>query len=357
MLVKKDTKIIVACPFGLVTGGSETLHQLVDILNQKKYNAYIFYANSPKGKRVSVPEKFKKYNIKTVSTIEDSNKNILIVPEANTEILYKYKDIRKCIWWLSVDFYFRSFPLEKAKYSKKFNNINRKSFAGRVLYLLLVIQKIFKFKKFRMFKFNKDKYKNEYYHLYNCEYAREFLLSNGINEERMGYLCGPISEEYFEYDENINKYNIVAYNPKKGSEYSSEIIKTMNKIDKNILFIPIRDMNLSQVNLLLKRAKVYMDFGYFPGPERIPREAVLSYCNIITSKFGSARNDKDVLIPERFKFDNILERKSEICEAILNLIYNYKEFSCEYDSYRVKVKEQRDMFNDNIEKYFFREDD
>ncbi len=42
--IYKNSKIFVACPAGVATGGPENLHQLVNLLRQKMHiNAYMYY--------------------------------------------------------------------------------------------------------------------------------------------------------------------------------------------------------------------------------------------------------------------------------------------------------------------------
>lgn len=348
LIVENKTKIFIACPYNSISGGAETLHQLVDRLNSYGLNAYIYYFDKRDIKEVH--SKFKNYNIKFTTSIEDDVNNILIITESFTELLYKYKKIRKCIWWLSVDFYYSSFTdkqfekmMIERKLPKKFSLIFKVAF---------YIYTIFFTKKYRKFKFDKDKYKNEYIHFYNCEYARQFLLQNGIKEDNIFYLCGPIRKEFMECN-NINlKENIVVYNPAKGLEYTKKIIETMKKKDKNIRFIPIQNMSPNEIMNLLEKSKVYIDFGFFPGPERIPREAVASGCNIITSNIGSASNDIDVPIPNSFKFSIKDENKDSICDLIIDMIYNFEKYKEYYDLYREKVSRQHILFEENIKKIF-----
>jgi hypothetical protein len=78
-----------------------------------------------------------------------------------------------------------------------------------------------------------------------------------------------------------------------------------------IKFIPIRNMMREDVINLLKEAKVYIDFGHFPGPERIPIEAaVLGYC-VITGKRGYAGFYEDVSIPNEYKLEDREEKYSK----------------------------------------------
>ena len=202
----------------------------------------------------------------------------------------------------------------------------------------------------KSFKFGKDK--NEIFHMYNCEYIKEYLMSNGVNEENTKYLCGPIRKEYFE-ENTIKKENIVIYNPKKGYKYTKKIIKYFEEKDnKNVEFIPIQGMTADEVHNLLKRAKLYMDFGHFPGPERIPREAAISNCCLITSKLGSAKNLVDVPIPSQYKFNTEELNLEEIYDKVEDIMENYTEYLDDFEAYRRKVKEQVIIFDKNIEEIF-----
>ena len=133
----------------------------------------------------------------------------------------------------------------------------------------------------------------------------------------------------------------------------NDIPDRLFKINSNIEFVAIQNMTREQVYDTLKSAKVYIDFGYFPGPERMPREAVALYCNIITSTEGSAENDVDVPVPKEFKF-NTRDKKniSLVADLINKMIVNYYDYVKCGDAYRQKVWNQIDSFSDQINKIF-----
>lgn len=346
LFVKNKSKIFVACPYTSTSGGAETLHQLVDQLNNIGYEAYIYYFD--KSKVSEINDKFKKYNINYTTKVEDKLDDILIISESFTELLYKYRKIRKVIWWLSVDFYFSSFIDKQFEMMMKDRNLPKKfSSVFKVLYYSYTICIT---KKFRKFKFQKDK--NEYIHLYNCEYAKQFLKKKGISNDNMFYLCGPIRKEFFESTDISQKENIVVYNPAKGLEYAKKIRNKMKDKDEKIKFIPIINMKPCEIINLLRRAKVYIDFGFFPGPERIPREAVSCKCNLITSNIGSAKNKIDVPIPKEFKFDIDDKNINDICNLINDMVYDFDYYTSLFDIYREKVKKQNDIFKKNISLIF-----
>lgn len=188
--IYNNSKIFVACPAKQTTGGPELLHQLVYKLNKLGYNAYVFYYGDFKGD--PVPDEYKKYKTLYVSKIEDLKENLLIVPETNTGLLFKYKNIRKSIWWLSVDNYFESIKNMKIGFKNKIK-------------LLLGLNKYFDLDN-----------SNNIYHLAQSEYALNFLKNKNLTN--IYYLSDFLNKDFLDKNVNLNiseKENIVAYNPKK----------------------------------------------------------------------------------------------------------------------------------------------
>ena len=93
-------KIYVNIPASAVAGGVESLFQLVDAINISGGESYVIW---DKNYLSPVPEKYKNYNIKIDTEIEDNENNWIIYPEVWTEKIHTYKKMKKAIWWLSVD--------------------------------------------------------------------------------------------------------------------------------------------------------------------------------------------------------------------------------------------------------------
>ena len=324
-----NTKIFVACPANSATGGPELLHQLVYELVNLGFNAYMHYYRCTEGKN-PVHKAYIGYGNKFIDVLEDSENNILIVPEVNTELLYNYNKIQKVIWWLSVDNHF-SFLNSSNKIKKYIKNI---------LYNLHL------YPKQKLYRFNK---KENIIHFVQSEYARQMLKSRGINN---AYFLGDYLNDLFteQQTKNINtkKENIVIYNPKKGIEFTKAIIQEA----RNIKFVPIENMTRDEVANLLSTAKVYIDFGNHPGKDRIPREAAISGCCIIVGKNGSAKFYEDVPIEDEFKYDTRVKNIPLIVEKIKNCFDNYEEEVKKFSKYRELIKNERSKFIDDIKNIF-----
>lgn len=335
----EDQKIFVLIPSG-TSGGHESLHQMVSILNDHGADAYVYYPDQEDA--AEVPEKFKKYNVKIAENIEDVAENILVVSELCTNHLYRYKNIQKVIWWLSWNFYAENEKWMNRGVMDRIIHGEWKSAARLMKKRALGMGKVFSF--------GEDK--NDIFHFFNCEYIKENLQKRGVEEENMMYLCGPISEHYFTAKKDRKKEAVLVYNPAKGLAYTNSILEMVRQQRPELEIVPIKNMTPEQIVQLLARAKVYIDFGYFPGPERIPREAVTMRCNIITSTEGSAGNDEDVKIPRVHKFDINTANKQDIVNAIFDRMDHYERYVSDYDVYREKVLQQRTLLEKNILQHF-----
>ncbi len=350
--INSDTKIYILSPY-IKTGGPRTLHQLAKYLKKLGLKVYIiYYIHYRESKK---PIIYSDCNVDVIDEIEDNFKNILIVPEAHTGQLRKYKKIQKVIWWLSLDYYLIDSLIKKSTlYTIKRKNLPL-FFVPVVFGLKFLIRLFFKPNALNMEEFG------DIYHLYNCEYVRHFLLNHGIKETDMEYLCGPIEDSYFQVDKMTllaNKSKLVAFNPAKIDPILLNTLKKeLLKKDSTIEMIELKNMTKDEVFNVLSRTKVYVDLGFFPGPERIPREAVSLYCNIITSTEGSAANKIDVMIPEKYKFDINKLKIESLIDLIIDMINNFEIYTKDFDDYRLKAKNQKQIFDDNIRKIFLKDSD
>ena len=99
-------------------------------------------------------------------------------------------------------------------------------------------------------------------------------------------------------------------------------------------------------------SKVYIDFGNHPGKDRIPREAAISGCCIITGKRGSAKYKDDVYIEDEFKFNDSEENIDSIISKINYLIENYENETKKFDLYRDRISKEEIVFEKDIDKIF-----
>lgn len=253
------------------------------------------------------PDVYKKYNIDVldlVYEVEDLSDNLFIAPEIFPDMLNTFKHIKKGIWWLSVD---NGLGSDQRNFIQERNTL-------------------------------------DIWHYYQSEYAHWFLINNGITQ--LAKLSDFISEEYREQAVSIKeKENIVLYNPKKGSDVTKVLIGK----NPNINFVAIQNMLPNEIRELMLRSKVYIDFGNHPGKDRIPREAALCGCCVITGFNGSAMFFEDVNIPETYKFNEDITSVGMLIEDIFN---NFEHHYSNFNYYRNQITLEKKQFFLEVEKNF-----
>ena len=314
MRIYPDTKVYVICPGNYNSGGPESLHQLCSKLIELGIDANILYikAQVPLNKADPVHDDYKKYHVPYTFNLEDAPHNVLIVPEFFSEYLYFVKNLQRVLWWMSVGNYL---DIISVRMNYGINHA-----------LESPLPKFFYF----------HEADGDIEHWGQSEYVRQFLRINGVTEIKP--VETPMRQNFLSGADKINfaaKKNIVAYNPRKGFEITEQLIR----LAPNINWQPIENMTPAQVQALLAKAKVYIDLGNFPGRERLPREAILSGCVVITNRYGAAANDVDINIPAEFKFDLENSKPYQVIKKICEVFDN---FPANYDKQRAFRDKERD---------------
>lgn len=326
--------IYVMCPAYIKTGGTELLHQLVYQLRKQNKEAQIVYTGNIEGKE-PMPKEFGEYidDYLYTENVVDNPNNTLVVSEVSCDQLVKYKNIKKYIWWLSVD-----------------NYIARDGFIGRMkiqgfktAVSLLLKGKITHLKKY---------VELADMHLCQSNYAINFVEKLGITKDKIAYLSDYINDVYisheYEVDRNAKK-KYVLYNPAKGFACTQKLIA----LAPDLSWKPLQNMTTEQVMNLMQESMVYIDFGNHPGKDRFPREAAISGCCIITGMRGSAAFYEDVRIPTEFKFDEkerFVERR--IITKIKECLDDYDTVQRKFDSYRTYIRAEKNKFSEDVSAIF-----
>lgn len=325
--VYRNTKIYVMCSPQHFTGGPELLHQLVCTLTGMGYDACMFYVpymDDP------VHEHYRVYNNKYTSAVDDAAENILIVPETMLQATAPYRHIRKCIWWLSVDYFYYPYL-----HLRKYELLKRLAGERFCRYAIFRAEVTGKFR----------------YHLVQSRYAGALLDKRRIPYD---YLSDYLSAAFLKGSQQVNvtsKKDQVLYNPKKGFEFTRLLIEA----GQGITWVPLADLSPLEVADLLKASKVYIDFGSHPGKDRFPREAAILQCCIITGKRGAAANAADVPIPEDYKIADDTANIPAILDMIRSCLSTYDRHIGNFAPYRKKIMEEEQAFMNDVRQVFRKE--
>lgn len=275
-------KVFIYSPYHK-TGGPECLHQYCDVMNSIGADAYMCYWNikdpySPIDVPLIYTEKYT--NLKCVKGIEDSSENLLIIPEIVSikKIRALWPDIRVAVAWLSLAY---GLPLLREYLSDP-----------------------------------------KIVHIFQSYWAKTHVIGAARGSIETFDLDDYISDEYTNQTwDRWEKEDWVAYNPAKDSETPSICMENCAKC------IPIHKMNSSQVISTLKKCKVYMDLGTHPGRDRMPREAALLGCVVVTNKKGTAAYYEDVMLDTR------AEERVDQARFMKKALENYNSMVKNQDEY------------------------
>lgn len=292
-------EIYVYTPQGFATGGIELLHQLCCELNTYNgINAYIWHERS-----VTIPETYKKYGNSGVVADLPPKGSVLIFPESWAKMLNedRFKDYTKVLFWESVHWYERWIPREQ--------------------YL---------------------KFPEGTIHLAQSWYAYTWLKEKTGIDAIM--VTDYLNDEYMSADLSKPRKRQILYNPTKGFEFTKKIMAKM----PNETFIPIQNMTVSEVKNLMEESMLYIDFGNHPGKDRMPREAAMCGCCVITSTEGSANFTGDVFIDCRYKIPRKDENLDRIVVETLSVLDLYESHTNSFDFYRGLIRQEKAEFQKGV---------
>lgn len=315
----------IFCPAHLVTGGPEALHQLRYYMDKTGLDAYLVYF-CIKENTNPIPSRYLIYEpkIKKIDEINDIKTNYIIVPESSSIILNDYKNAIKCIWWLSVKFYDNT-PKDIIWKTK---DLIRVYILGQ--------------KSKNPFNFSIKDCIN----LCGSKYAFDFLKKKRIKNRR--YLVEPISKQFLDskITESYERNNVILYNPSKPSETTTKLLAC-----SEFSFKPLKNMDINQLIETYLHAKLYIDFGDFGGPERIPKETIFFGCNILVGYKNAAKNNFDVAIPKTYKIKETNNLEA-IKLLIKNNLKNYDTNFHDFDQFRLKIQKLEENFIKQIQEIF-----
>lgn len=272
-------KVLVVCPGNAMTAGPEALHQLVQRMNVLGQPAAMVY--HPFSQIFVTPRAYQKYCV-SVQKYEDMSGELILFPEIFTRLALNVRHAQAAIWWMSVNNFtcvrYQSPMRDRLRFLK--NKIK-----GRIPWRGMdALQDIS--------------------HFAQSHYATLFLQAHGIDALPLSdpipfYTEASYLEALPELLANAQRTNRIFYNPHKGAAVTAQLKATFPAWD----FMPLSGFNRQQLAQHFLNGKIYMDFGHHPGKDRLPREAALHGCCVITGRYGSAANGVDVPVDPRYKLD------------------------------------------------------
>lgn len=323
------TKCYIFTPAYTCTGGPEALHQLAYYMRKVGVDAYTVYYTYTGFPEALPIDRYLQYDVKTVryDEIEDETCNFVIASENAPWCLNGIKKAQKCIWWLSL----HANEVKRGSVKERFVLMKRRLFHEDLNH-------------YRHIVFDPDKC----WHL--CGSKHTYLyVSDLYKRSKVEYLVEPISLDFLRMGNAnlpVNREDVVLYNPSKPSAIMKELLER-----NRFKYVPLKGFTPAELAERYKTAKLYVDFGHFGGPERMPKEAVYFGCNILVADHNAAANDFDVAIPQGYKVDDC-ETAEQIESRIGEMLGSYGSHLPDFAGFKAKVEGLEENYLTQIKAIF-----
>jgi len=231
------------CPGGMVTGGPEALHQLVDSVRRQGEDAAILYTPDAS---VATPSAYHHYDTPAITHETIPRGSLVVVPETSPHLAQGVPGCATGLWWLSVNY---------APHGAARTPVD--------------------------------------VHLTQSDYARAHLAGLGVESMPLGDYLMP---RYV--DRGEPREPAIAVNAAKGAMLQ----RVMRALAPDIHHIPIRGMSPDEVAAALNKVVAYVEFGPQPGRDRLPREAAACGAVVFARRAGAGANAVDTPLPLEFTF-------------------------------------------------------
>jgi hypothetical protein len=269
------TRVVLFCPPAL-TGGPEAIHQLAHALNSQGVDAFIVYsgpghtAGLHDGRLVCANPAhapsmaaYARYRPRVAAEIPLGPETLVVAPEPWLDLPGAFAPCGGAVWWLSVDNALPRHPQLADPAAR------RAALANRPLI-----------------------------HFHQSAYARTWLAEAGVH--RLYPLGDYTSEEFTERPATGPAPRaLAAFNPEKGGQAAEGFFSGLPQYEA----LALRGLTKAQLREVFAERLLYVDFGAFPGKDRMPREAAISGSVVFVRRAGAADNDEDYDLPSFYRFD------------------------------------------------------
>jgi hypothetical protein len=277
-------KLVVVCPANAVTGGPEAMHQLVHIANhvERGSAAILYWPFAPH----TTPQPYQHYVCPKILRDQVPEDALVVFPEIWPEMAHTFKN-RCALWWLSVG----NFGTHGQR------NLDKISL-----------------------------------HLCQSEYAWDHVRDKGKRMMLTDWVSvQPVLRE---------RQPQVVVNPAKDAGLLRPFVQS-----GRFQVAELGGMDSQGVSEVLHASKVYVDFGRHPGRDRLPREAALAGCLVMSTYIGSATYWEDMPLSNWYKFETL----DEVIGKVAELMYRESPSASQL-VYQGWVAKNRSVFEREVKK-------
>jgi hypothetical protein len=176
-------------------------------------------------------------------------------------------------------------------------------------------------------------------HLCQSRYAQDWLAGHGIAGHPLHDYIAPGFHALAAAPGPARGMRIV-YSPK-----GRDAVAALRARARGLDWVELSGFSTAGMQDLFRTSRLYVDLGHHPGKDRMPREAALLGCCVITGRRGSAGNAEDVPIPPGYKFGaEQLARPLLVLGRIRNILAWYERRVGDFAAYRRVIAGEQAAF-------------
>ncbi len=317
--------IYVYYPRGLRTGGPEALHQLVDSLRRQGENAFLVpVPTTENAERVS---EYAHYDAPEAA-IRDVAGAAVVLPEVWFTSLEVFEHATPYCWWLSVDN--AAVFATDWQYRDPWRPVTRNppSTEGTPLDIALG-------RRVR--------------NLTQSHYAWSYLFTRlGTSGSMLSDHTDPAPYDAIELTSPGERGRTVAFNPTK----SDLITEVLAGLCPDVTFVPLTGLSRPELAATLASTAIYLDLGFHPGKDRLPREAALAGATVVVARRGAGAFHVDTPLPAAHRIlpnEDMVERAADLVRAILDDPITHH---AQQKDYREQVRGEKVRFDEQVRRIF-----
>jgi len=310
MSISRYRTISILCPANTRTGGPEAMHQLGRALLDLGHDARMVYATSDSDFQLRdgaldgpdipspMPEAYADYRVPKAMQVPDTADSAVVFPEVWPGLAFRFGKAKPHLWWLSID-----------------NGLKPAEACGGIDALRA----------------------SACVHLCQSYYALTYLIDRGIRGWPLFDYTSP--DILAAATANTTREARVLF-PARGRWFT----QWLQRWGPDLPWQEISGFTPAQVRDLFLASRIYVDFGNHPGKDRMPREAAILGCCVITGRRGAADNALDVPIPSQYKFRDSRLMVPRIVRAIRRSLGEYEARRADFERYRSTIRGERREF-------------
>jgi hypothetical protein len=313
-------RVVLLAPTG-ATGGPEAIHQLAHSLNSLGIEAYLVYFGAANVVQVRpdrivcrTPEHaptlqaYRAYRPRVAAEIPLDARTLVVIPEAFATHHPSFRDCGAAIWWLSVDNALKNEPALATPEGRA------ELFARRDLI-----------------------------HLHQSIYARDWLRAHGAQTllELGDYTSAQFTAEPAE---RPSPRPAAAYNLAKGASLAQDFFAAHPRFEA----LGLKGFSKPELREIFAERLLYVDFGHFPGKDRMPREAAACGAVVFVHRQGAGALYDDFPLPDFFKFTAEDVASGELARRLDAVVADPQAHWARQANFRSLIDWEKAQFHDQV---------